>query len=240
MSFSYYEVYITCLRAFNGMGFPYGADEDAAYMTTWLELYKLKGINKLAALLSTIDKKYNAKIDLQKIKSSPSINLDNTSLLMKGPGIFDYLYQETKKNHYLEVILDNCIDPIFIIPLAQRLSEKLDFVSARWINDKNKKIGVNILQNKVEVGELDNNVAILNKQVLLQFSINNKSPRIRKLELLKMEYEINDTVKQKNLKGSLNPKASDWDIISNLARRTFVPESEESRKKGAGGGDDND
>ena len=55
-----------------------------------------------------------------------------------------------------------------------------------------------------------------------------------------MEYEINDTLKQKNLEGSLNPKASDWDIISNLARRTFVPDSEESRKKGAGGGDDND
>ena len=29
VSFSYYEIYITCLRAFSAMGFPYGADEDA-------------------------------------------------------------------------------------------------------------------------------------------------------------------------------------------------------------------
>ena len=27
------------------MGFPYGADEDAAFMATWLELHKLGGIS---------------------------------------------------------------------------------------------------------------------------------------------------------------------------------------------------
>ena len=31
-----------------------------------------------------------------------------------------------------------------------------------------------------------------------------------------------------------------WDQISKIAFRTFVPESEESRSKGAGGGDAND
>ena len=46
--------------------------------------------------------------------------------------------------------------------------------------------------------------------------------------------------KQQCLEKSLNPNADDWKIISKLAHRTFVPESEESRQKGAGGGDDND
>jgi len=31
-----------------------------------------------------------------------------------------------------------------------------------------------------------------------------------------------------------------WDIISKLAKRTFVPTSNESRIRGAGGGNDND
>ena len=44
---------------------------------------------------------------------------------------------------------------------------------------------------------------------------------------------------QKELK-NLNPKPSSWDDISDLAFRTYVPESEESREKGAGGGDAND
>ena len=56
MNFSYYEIYITSLRALNGMGFPFGADEDAAFMTTWLELYRLHGIKKLAKLSKKIDK----------------------------------------------------------------------------------------------------------------------------------------------------------------------------------------
>ena len=240
MNFSYYEIYITSLRAFSGMGFPYGADEDAAFMTTWLELYRFQGIKKLAELSKKIDKKFDAKIDLKKIKSSPSIDMNHSSLLMKGPGLFDYFYQETKKNHYIKIILNNCIDPIFLMPLAQRLSEKLDFVSACWKNEKNKTIGITILQNNTLVGELTNNVDLLKKQVFLQFSTNKKSSKIVKFNFHKIECEINAKVKQKFLEESLNPNADDWKIISKLANRTFVPESEESRQKGAGGGDDND
>ena len=34
------------------MGFPYGADEDAAFMITWMELNKLKGIENFAKILN--------------------------------------------------------------------------------------------------------------------------------------------------------------------------------------------
>jgi len=239
VNFSYYEIYITSLRAFTGMGFPFGADEDAAFMTTWLELYRFQGIKELAKLSKHIDKKFNAKINLEKIRSS-SIDINHISLLIKGPGLFDYFYQETKKNQYKKIILNNCIDPIFLIPLAQRLSEKLDFVSACWKNDENKTIGIKIIKNKTLVGELKSKIVPLKKQVFLQFSINKKSSKIEKFNFHKIEYEINAKFKQQCLKKSLNPNADDWKIISKLAHRTFVPESEESRQKGAGGGDDND
>ena len=51
---------------------------------------------------------------------------------------------------------------------------------------------------------------------------------------------INYSTLRKNLSNGLNPNSTDWNIISELAFRTYVPESEESRKKGAGGGDAND
>ena len=51
---------------------------------------------------------------------------------------------------------------------------------------------------------------------------------------------INDKKIQENLSESLRPKENDWNIISTIANRTFVPESEESRNRGAGGGDAND
>ena len=166
--------------------------------------------------------------------------MNHSSLLMKGPSLFDYFYQETKKNHNIKFILNNCIDPIFVIPLAQRLSEKLDFVSACWKNDQNKTMGAKILKNKTLVGELKNNIILLKKQVYLQFSTNRKSTKIEKLNFHKIKFEINAKVKQQYLEESLNPNVDDWKIISKLANRTFVPESEESREKGAGGGNDND
>ena len=67
------------------------------------------------------------------------------------------------------------------------------------------------------------------------------------LSLSKNEYQIpneekslNYNLLNTNLSNGLNPNQSSWDEISNLAFRTYVPESEESREKGAGGGDAND
>ena len=55
-------------------------------------------------------------------------------------------------------------------------------------------------------------------------------------EINSLDYIILNT----NISNGLNPNQSSWDKISDLAFRTFVPESEESREKGAGGGDAND
>ena len=51
-----------------------------------------------------------------------------------------------------------------------------------------------------------------------------------------LDYNLINT----NISNGLNPIQSSWDEISELAFRTYVPESEESREKGAGGGDAND
>ena len=55
-------------------------------------------------------------------------------------------------------------------------------------------------------------------------------------EINSFDYNILNT----NISNGLNPDQSSWDEISDLAFRTYVPESEESREKGAGGGDAND
>ena len=55
-----------------------------------------------------------------------------------------------------------------------------------------------------------------------------------------IEKEISNQSIQKNLALSLEPDKTAWDKISKIANRIFVPESEESRNRGAGGGNDND
>ena len=50
MSYSYYEVYTNAQRAFSGLGFPYGADEDAAYIISWLEAFELDGVHLFSGM----------------------------------------------------------------------------------------------------------------------------------------------------------------------------------------------
>ena len=57
------------------MGFPYGADEDAAYIIAWLELNNLNGVKHLVNSIDKIDKKYNGKIIVK--KSEFNINFIN-------------------------------------------------------------------------------------------------------------------------------------------------------------------
>ena len=54
VSYSYYEVYTNTQRAFSGLGFTYGSDEDAAFITTWLEISGLDGIKLLKLKIELI------------------------------------------------------------------------------------------------------------------------------------------------------------------------------------------
>ena len=69
VSYSYYEVYTNTQRAFSGLGFTYGSDEDAAFITTWLELCHLDGIRLLTLKIDELDNSFNAYIDQSKINS---------------------------------------------------------------------------------------------------------------------------------------------------------------------------
>ena len=56
----------------------------------------------------------------------------------------------------------------------------------------------------------------------------------------KLDINIPSSKINNMLSRGINPDKKSWDLISKIAFRTFVPESEESRAKGAGGGDAND
>ncbi len=70
MSYSYYEVYTNTQRAFSGLGFTYGSDEDAAFITTWLEVFGFDGIKLLTFKIEELDNTFNASIDPSKINQT--------------------------------------------------------------------------------------------------------------------------------------------------------------------------
>ena len=67
MSYSYYEVFTNAQRAFSGLGFPYGADEDAAYIISWLEAFELDGIHLFSSIQKKIDSNFNGALDNNKL-----------------------------------------------------------------------------------------------------------------------------------------------------------------------------
>ena len=225
MSYSYYEVYTNAQRAFSGLGFPYGADEDAAYIISWLEAFELDGFNLFSSIQKKIDNNFDGALENNKLFNK--INLKKKSCLMIGPGLIDFLNFHTLKNNEINIEFQNCSDPLFLIPLLYRAVKKNIF--SKIINQK--KIYAVLGKNKIFIhDDIKNNDC---SNFVLKLSTNEyQVPDEEKT----LDYNILNT----NISNGLNPDQSSWDEISDLAFRTYVPESEESREKGAGGGDAND
>ena len=233
MSFSYYEVYTTSLRAFSSMGFPYGADEDAAYIIAWLELNKFNGLNSLVNSIEVVDNKYDGKINPNALNNS-SLDLNYSSLLMKGPGLIDFYQSELDDKKDLHLTLNNCPNPEYLLPLLYRSSKKIHYSNAIWLDTNNQIQCCEVNKNIMKIAKVSNQELVDNKQVRVFFSQKHK---IRK-KFDSVTCTITSKTIQDNLANGISPNENNWKIISKLAARTFVPESEESRIKGAGGSDD--
>ena len=233
MSYSYYEVYTTSLRAFSSMGFPYGADEDAAYIISWLELNKFNGLNSLVNSIGVFDKKYDGTIKLNS-HNDTSIDLNYASLLMKGPGLIDFYQSELDNKKDLYVTLNNCTDPEYLLPLLFRASKKIFYCNVLWLDAKSQIQFCEIENNIMKISLVSNQETVNKKQVKIYIS---NEQKIQK-KFNSATCTITSKTIQNNLASGILPDENNWKIISKLAAKTFVPESEESRIKGAGGSDD--
>ena len=225
MSYSYYEVYTNAQRAFSGLGFPYGADEDAAYIISWLEAFELDGVHLFSSIQKKIDSNFNGALENNKLTTK--INLEKRSCLMMGPGLIDFLNFHTLKNNQIDIEFQNCSDPLFLIPLLYRAVKKNIFSKIINQNKIYTVLGKNeiFIHDDIKNNECENFILNLSKN---EYQMPNKEKSV--------EYNLLNT----NISNGLNPNQSSWNEISDLAFRTYVPESEESRAKGAGGGDAND
>ena len=233
MNYSFYEIYITAQRAFTAMGFPYGADEDAAYIIAWLELNNFNGIVLLANKLNELNQKFEGKIKLNNFNEN--INFENKSILMKGSGLIDFLKAELEIKDQISVKIINCKESILFLPLLYKNSEFLKFSKLSFCySDDGMKI-YEIIDNKI-IYYTKKNKDLLNQNEITIFMSKNK---INSNNHFGSEI-ISEKKIQQNLSRSLKPETKAWYEVSMIANKTFVPESDESRNKGAGGGDDND
>ena len=231
MGYSFYEIYTTSQRAFRGMGFPFGADEDAAYIIAWLELNKLKGVDIFKNNIEQIDQQYDGVLNLKEMNKG--IDFKNKSILMKGSGLIDFLQSNIYQNNKISININNCSNGILFLPLLHKANKNIRYLELIF-KDFNKQTSIfKIYDNKIFYNIEEN---IINESEV-RITLSNED-----LSETNNTYKeiINEKIIQENLSNSLTPNEDNWNKISMIANRTFVPESDESRNKGAGGGDAND
>jgi len=215
------------------MGFPYGADEDAAFIISWLELNNFQGAALLANLINELDQKYEGKIEINNLKEK--INFQNKSILMKGAGLIDFMNAELKNKNKISVKIINCKDGILFLPLLYKTSKNVNLNKLIYCDSNNEINTYDIIDNEIIFYRKKNN-GLLNQNTV-SIVMDSKKENFKNLMKNKI---ISEKKIQQNLSQSLTPEADSWDKIMKIANKTFVPESDESRNKGAGGGDDND
>ena len=232
MGYSFYEVYITAQRAFRAMGFPYGADEDAGFIIAWLELNHFNGIEIFHNLIDSMDQQYDGVIKLESLNSK--IDFKNVTILMKGSGLVDYLQSISNKEENISIKIKNCPDGILFLPLLYKISKKNNYIELNFNNSKNE-IHKYKIKNKEIIYE-----SLINQNLLIKNDVRVIINNDQKLKIFSQQKIITQKIIQDNLAKSISIKEILWEKISQIANKTFVPESEESRNKGAGGGDAND
>lgn len=231
MGYSFYEIYTTSQRAFRGMGFPFGADEDAAYIIAWLELNNLNGVDIFKNIIDQIDQQYDGVLNLNEINRK--IDFKNKSILMKGSGLIDFLQSNIDQDNKISIDIKNCSNGILFLPLLHKANKNIRYLELIYKNSNMQTNIFKICDNKI-LHNIEKNIINENE---VKITLSNKD-----LKKTNDSYEeiINEKIIQKNLSKSLTPNENNWNKISIIANRTFVPESDESRNKGAGGGDAND
>ena len=231
MGYSFYEIYTTSQRAFSGMGFPFGADEDAAYIIAWLELNKLKGVDIFINNIKQIDQRYDGVLNLK--ENNNIIDFKKKSILMKGSGLIDFLQSNTYQDNVISININNCSNGILFLPLLYKANKNVRYLEIIY-RDFGKQANIfKIYDNKIFYNMEENIINESEVKITLSNEIISDTNNTYK-EI------INEKIIQENLSKSLTPNEDNWNKISIIANRTFVPESEESRNKGAGGGDAND
>ena len=128
MGYSFYEIYTTSQRAFSGMGFPFGADEDAAYIIAWLELNKLKGVDIFINNIKQIDQGYDGVLNLK--ENSIKIDFKKKSILMKGSGLIDFLQSNTYQDNEISININNCSNGILFLPLLYKANKNIRYLES--------------------------------------------------------------------------------------------------------------
>lgn len=252
MKVSHNELTGLCRRAFEGLGFPAGEHEDAADMVVWLEQHGLHGVDALRRGLDRLAGAGEAR--LAKRFEDPSIAVidgGGSSVLVTGSLAVDLVYAKARRKGLAVVRIQDCHDRRLMLGHLARCARRGMNLLAFWRNSEDPVVVEQVVSIRAwedfpalllyRIDDRDEHLA-RNRSVTLV-----ASPHFAMLQSLHPDPE------ETTLLQALTPADFEqesravwergmevdegvWSRLKQLAARTLVEATEESRRRGAGEG----
>ncbi len=248
MRISQNEIYRLCQRALEGLGAPTGVDRDGALAVAWLEARGLPGLDLLARDMAHLDGDFGPPAAMTLDGPQTRIDAAGQSAVAMCGAVVDVAAAaaEAAVERRASVRLLRCRSPLFLLPPAARCSERGTSFRLAW------RAGGRHLASLVAAPGLVSIHAA--PCILLEGLLADNEPA-------EVEILCTHRVPLPPTDGRLPPPALDmealaerlsralalgvevtretWQRVAEVAARVQVPASEESRVRGAGGGDAN-
>ncbi len=237
MKVSLNELHVKCRNAFRGLGFPPGADEEAAYIISWLEVHGFEGLRQFEGVCACL--KRNAFPASVEFANNNTIDCSQCCGIAVAPGVFDYLRSDNIESGTNELTLNHCSKAILFLPLILKHIDARYFWQVEGFEETNKtQIKIDAASERIVVTSLKQDYDRSNAQIrikrvsMLPSSVNKNGEYFTFASLQQREQHV--------IENGLDVDDKQWRFVLDTAKKALVPATDESRKKGAGGGDSND
>lgn len=208
-------------------------------MVAWSALHGLGGLQCLQACLSTLDGTCTGNLTLR-TESGGVVHLDSggQSMLATGSSALDLAIAIAAEQGGAEVIVHRCRDPVFAVALAVRASGGGHHVRLRWSSVEKT------YQCDANAGDCIFGIAPKHHDSLEQDDLHIS---------LRSGADIAQAIQEQDVIWMLSPECVHtalaegivvadelWESLIRYGRRMLVTATDESRARGAGGGDANE
>lgn len=241
MHVSQFEVWKIAQRCLEAAGVPAGHDREGAFATMWLSGHEFPGMD----MLSKADLRDGASWSLTLTRTDEGLHLDAAGrpLVSLAVDVVDMAVAEAARindDASVTLTISNACCPLYLIPFAVRRTQQSGTYIFTW-QTANDKVTVTVAGDRVWID--GNQPDSLNDvttvcDIVLTYRANRDPSSTPEGCLLTPEQLANRH--DKRLSTGVEVVEDDWKRMVQMSRDVLVPDSAESRARGAGGGNAND
>ena len=239
MRVSHYEIHATCKRAFGGLGFPEGVDEDAAHMVTWSELQGLHGLEHLRISLPELDGTSSGRL-APPARRDGVVLLDGggQSILATASTALDLATTLASEEGSVEVILRNCRDQVLAVAMAVSAGRAGYHIRLRWRSGD--QIFLCEARNGAHISSIPSGDAEPVEAGVLHISVAKAAGEKKTIPEGEPRWSLSAERPRTMLARGIDVPDELWAALQRYGQRMLVPATAESRARGAGGGNANE